>query len=969
MASRGSPTILEPIPLNHLRDDPQALLKKRKRPSVSDGLSTDNIVIRAHAASLSDEPYILEPIAVIPRFQFPFSWLDASSALSQIQSGSLFVANIPALETELHPEPVVLTVRLRSDGGLYVIERVKRGIYSLSKLARGVEEGDIRVAVKAASRRLDSGLGPCMPCNQADAGSEDDWWRGAQIDDPNPGNVSQGQAKRPRINFVFGVASRPVGRDERRKDILPVDENSSGDVHMVSVPPESQLTEAVVSGEVNPHSKEPVKSPQELLDGLREQYLQALYVSKASVAYFAKGPLPRCKAAFQSPDSSVGSLSDLTGFYRAAILTAKKMDLKYRETLPTTLHDIVLSISDDEMTAPKKRKSKKKTLGRNGLYAEEQDFIRRWWKNRALTETGSSAETSRDAEIKKHVSDLRLRETHLQILLILETIALEATAAEAKRAGNTEDATEMTPQKPKTKSKNSQDLNTMLELHLDRLCIWHAVSFDNVSVSESQASGRAQLGKTGSNDAMRDFCTEVIIPFYASRLPDRCKSITRKLGVSASSIPAFLKSAKKPTHKETAAVERKPLQKQSRRTLHRVLTDEQSASHGRSQPSLNRSITAPSQIETKRETTPLLPSLSASVRGGIQKAKRAENREVDLFAVARQHETKLKRNQLLADQKKELDAAILALRKPNRELVAKDIAQDVEKRLTSSSSRKPKNPVRNPLGEGVQVMATPSKVRKRDADAGLPSLQKHVPRSKPKTLSSSFSSPFNAEPQVIPASTIRPTSFSGPTYTADVAIQETPSRRPSQPPNSFNDPSDPNIAKSPIPGTGTGSGNGNLFRIPRRPAIFPAPSLQPTETAPITPIRTHRVDITNIETSLDDNDNNNQTRLPPPPPPLFALPTRITPSAAAKSSSMVFETPPNAAPVLVPNSVVKGNGNGVRRPSIPISSTFPTTSGLGSGSKIGQSKPPPPPVVPVTPEKSIYASLGWDDEEDDELAM
>lgn len=619
----------------------------------------------------------------------------------------------------------------------------------------------------------------------------------------------------------------------------------------------------------------------------------------------------------------MGNISELIGFYREAILTAKKMDLKFRETLPATVHDVVLSISDDEV-APKKRKSKKKTLGRNGLYSEEPDFIRLWWKNRTLTEIGSSVETSRDAEIKKHVSDLRLRETQLQILLILETIALETAAAEeAKKAGQEEARAETTTEKPKPKSKKAQDLNVMLELHLDRLCIWHAVSFDDTAASDTQASGNnQQSGKTGGNDAMRDFCTEVIIPFYASRLPDRCKSITRKLGVSASTISPFHKSTKKP-RKESSATERNASHK-SRRPLHRVLTDEQSTSQGRPQPSLNRSITAPSQIETKRETTPLLPSLSTSVRGGIQKAKRAENREVDLFAVSRQHETKLKRVQMLSDQKKELDAAIHALRKPNRELVAKDIAQDADRR---SSSRKPKNPVRNPLGQGVQVMATPSKIRKRDAVVGLPPLPKNAARSKSsKAPTASSSSPFNSEPRVIPAFTTRPTST--PRFTADVVVQETPSRRPPQPLGLSKDPEEPSVAESPIPGSG------NLFRVP------PRPGPRPVETNPLTPVRSQYVGATDVDMSLDAH----QPRLPPPPPPLFALPSKITSSA---QSSMVFETPPRSKPASVPTAAG-------RRPS-------------GSGPSPGFRKPAV--VVPVTPEKSIYSTLGWDDDDDDELAL
>lgn len=605
------------------------------------------------------------------------------------------------------------------------------------------------------------------------------------------------------------------------------------------------------------------------------------------------------------------------------------MDMKYRETLPATLHDVVLLMSDDE-GAPKKRKSKKKTIGRNGLYPEEPEYIRKCWKNQTMAENGA-VETSRDTEIKKHVSDLRLRETQLQILLILETIALETAAADEEKKAEHEEPAD-TAQKQKAKTKKPQDLNVMLELHLDRLCIWHAVSFDDVAVTDSQASGsnNQQSGKTGGNDAMRDFCTEVIIPFYASRLPDRCKTITRKLGVSASTIPALPKSAKKP--RKDPSAEGKP--QKPRRPLQRMPTDEQT-SQGRPQPSLHRSITAPSQIETMRETTPLLPAQNSSVRGGIQKAKKAENREVDLFAVARQHETKLKRVQMLADQKKELDAAILALRKPNRELVSKDFADDADRR--SSSSRKPKNPVRNPLGQGVQVMATPSKVRKKDT-AGLP-MPKSVARSKSKTANAS-SSPYNAEPQVIPGSTIKPSTLPS-ALSANTAVQETPSRRPSQPPSS-KAPAEPNIAESSVPATG------NLFRVPQRPA-------RSKDTNPLTPVRSQHAG-SEVNAQLDSRQR--------PPPPLFALPSKITPS----KSSMVFETPPKPKPGPAPAMDSRWSSIPTSFPPPPAPGPAPaSTSASGSGHGPSSTPVKAAPVVPVTPEKSIYSALGWDD--DDELAL
>lgn len=210
--------------------------------------------------------------------------------LSQIQSGSLFTAHIPSLESDAQPELNVLIVRLASDGGLYVIERVKRGIYSLSKLARGVEEGDVRVTVKASSHRA-SALPPCTPRKRVEISSDGgDWWRMAQVDDPAPDLSIQIPTKRPKVDFVFGVNTEPVDRDEQMKGMSPVDpmdRSSSYDVRMISVPPEQQLPLETAGARVGEENVcETTQSPQELFDGLREQYLQTLYVSKVCCSIY-----------------------------------------------------------------------------------------------------------------------------------------------------------------------------------------------------------------------------------------------------------------------------------------------------------------------------------------------------------------------------------------------------------------------------------------------------------------------------------------------------------------------------------------------------------------------------------------------------------------------------------------------------------------------------------------------------------
>ncbi|KAJ5677861.1 DNA replication regulator Sld3 [Penicillium maclennaniae] len=748
MTARALSSALDPLSSSSLSTLHEAapLSKKCKVESntAAGQLFTTSIVIRAHAASLSDEPLVLDPIAAIPRSRFPLSWLeDASWSRSDAQPGGLFTADIPALENDLRAcgEPMVLAVRLAANNGLYVIERVKRGIYSLSRLARWVHEGDVVVAVKGWQAPQDMKMG--VEDDEKSLAIPDalNWWQAAQIEEP-PSDLGLGEDFAGlQVAVVFG--SEDAGQNEPTfVDILEHRGESLAPTKRDLEAPFGVLGSQTVGSEamdvdgVDSTAVDTKQSPEELLNGMRDHYLQALYASKTSLAYFAKGPLTRCRTAFQNvtPDQPQ-SLAELIEYYREAILAAKKMDLKYRDTLPTSVRDALLTPSDGEMT--KKRKSKKQKLGKNGLYPEEDGFVRKWWKDRSME--SSAPENSRETDSKKHISDLRLRETQLQILLILEVMALETTLKQdnQKLSEKVPEEEQVSPTKPR--AKKPQDLNVLLELHLDRLCIWHAVSLEESTAADSAKASSFtdshMSGKKVESDAVRDFCTEVVVPFYAARLPDKCKLITRKFGVSGGISPATKRtqSSKKDRLEPGAKVKRQAPVQKPRRSLQRVLTDEKTAAAAQNRhPSLHRSNTAPSKHDNKHDfMEPLLPTVfGGSVRGGIQQAKRVDNREVDLNAVARQHESKLRKVQMLVDQKKELDAAIHALRKPNRELVSNEIADESVKRSTGGgSSRKSRNPVRNPMGEGVQVMATPRGNRRKDI-IGMPPLPRSLAPSR-----------------------------------------------------------------------------------------------------------------------------------------------------------------------------------------------------------------------------------------------
>ncbi|KAJ5459406.1 hypothetical protein N7530_011350 [Penicillium desertorum] len=972
MASRIFPNILDPLSssaLNKLHEPTPPLIKKRKRGDQEElndtagQIATSSIVIRAHSASLSDEPLILEPITALPRTRLPLSWLDDTPASrSDEQPGGLFTADIPTLEIDLRAktEPTVLAVRLVPNGGLYIIERVKRGLYSLSKLARWIHEGNVVVAAKGW-HGTDAAVNDEAVDETGAIRDGFDWWQVAQIDEPLSDVEIGEKSAGLDIAVVFGSSESDVGNIEtsfvgvvehRSQSLAPSRsfDAAEGDSFLL---PESQglgdVAEAMEVDGVDSNVVDVQQSPEELLDGMRDHYLQALYVSKTSVAYFAKGPLTRCRTAFQARDSEQphGS-TELIESYREAILATKKMDLKYRETLPSAIRDAVLALSDDGAKS-KKRKSKKKKMGKNGLYPEEEAFIHRWWKDRILNES-SAQETSREAESKKQISDLRLRETQLQILLILEVMVLEMSIASAEK-NNTSKEKDVNGEQgtsKKAKPKRSTDLNVLLELHLDRMCIWHAVTMEETSAADtakaSSFSGSHLSGKKVESDAVRDFCTEVIIPFYAARLPDKCKLITRKFGVSGGISPAAKKtqsSSKSHRVEPGAEVKRQQPAQKPRRTLQRVLTDDKAAASQSRHPGLTRSNTAPSQHNAKRDTEPLLPTvLSGSVRGGIQKAKRTENREVDLNAVARQHEAKLRKVQMLANQKKELDAAINALRKPNRELVSKDLADDASKRAMNGggSSRKSRNPVRNPFGEGVQVMATPRGNRRKDA----------VPRSlaPSRSFAGVENSPFGESPIMIPSSSRRAISFSGAdsdpfnshdnppegrsprSSQPDGPIQETPTR-----PSSKIFQSDTIAARRPSSSTGKG-----LFRVPNLPA--PRSSTQPM--VPGSPVHSRPKNISafteNLSTSsrqFSQSLNRARTSAIMETPPRRQAPQSMsTPTAVPFSLSldaMVTDNPRAHSPPAVMGTPVKGAA-----------------------------------AVPVTPDKSqsksIYEQLGWDDE-------
>jgi len=207
------------------------------------------------------------------------------------------------------------------------------------------------------------------------------------------------------------------------------------------------------------------------------------------------------------------------------------IDKKYRETIPEIVARVKTLVDDSEKgSRPKKRKMKKPKLGKDGLYPGEIEHIKKWWialqpQQRGVDDDDDDKIMSA-TETKFHISCLRRRETQLQIILILEILALEAQTQpsqpkesfkEAQQQGEESQAVDReNSQEPPAKKRNKHNLPVLLDVHADRLCIWQTTTLDEVkALAETQAivdGEGAEKPKSAHSDPLRDFCVDIIIP-------------------------------------------------------------------------------------------------------------------------------------------------------------------------------------------------------------------------------------------------------------------------------------------------------------------------------------------------------------------------------------------------------------------------------------------------------------------------
>ncbi|OAP60638.1 hypothetical protein AYL99_05640 [Fonsecaea erecta] len=786
MQSPSLPDLQRPIPVPaggsslNVASESSHLIHNRKRKSSdiepgNNGSESD--IFAAKLLFPRHAPLNFAPVTLVARACLPLAWLDTSSGTCR----TIFEATILSVEEW---EQRILLVRQIPDGRLHAVERIGQDIYvactlhswvleswchdaAIGKIAEvkvedllrgegegGPRTGHTRSGSLSSLTALPTPKSPKKPTNRRGALARMSILKAkdhASINGSITPSGSPNLLQQSTTTALGDLAGQDMTQISIPDAVMQPPALSPSTILEVPIPATTYsgtglgipfsdtipLHEALVPAPAPPPILENPIGPERL----RTQYFEHLYTSKTSLAFYVKGPLSRARAHVRTGEDPARAISDLSEFYEQGILPTKKIDLKYKESLAKIIKELPSmvveqggegAVGQDVFEKKKRSRKKKAKLGKDCLWPNEEEFIVKWWRGRDLKTTTSLTATSQAEEMRKEFADLRMRESEMQMLLILEVMLLKIAGSRlsetAKPASVTDpdvkvesvedDVHEIlatTPQEP-PKEKKRRNWSSEIDTIVDRLCIWHTVSLDDLNATADRSQNNGS-GSTSSkpNDALKDFCKDVLLPFYSAKLPEQIKSICRKLGGPEVSpkrskqpppAPAVTLHRSSSISSLTKSKSARPLAK---RTLERVLSEDHQLHRHTSPPttfsrgsSVTASVTHNHIIPTlKRE-----PSERPVSRGGnLSKSVSFSNREIDLAADQKTHEQKRRKLDRLAQQKRELEAAIDALKKPDRRTVAGLFMDEVEDRKSKEKERKP----------AVQISATPRARRIREA--------------------------------------------------------------------------------------------------------------------------------------------------------------------------------------------------------------------------------------------------------------
>ncbi|KAI2611991.1 DNA replication regulator SLD3-domain-containing protein [Hypoxylon sp. NC1633] len=721
-------------------DNSQGRKRKRDAEALQDLLKA-SFVIKPHPTKLTIKPRSLQPLMLLPREHLQLSFLDLSLPYGSFESSRYYESSIKILDLEgrVGSRPVVLIARLETDKTVYVLERQKNGLYTLCHFGSWVDLQELeRCAIASChhliEKRQDSSIDSNIPRPLI-----------------TPQLHHETKKRRLAIEAIQSLVKKP-GRSRSVSTLsqlvspigppTPGPDNSDfqpSNAHISATPLPSEVPKSQAENQVTkaPEAEESLIAPtaESIFENIRNQYLESLYHSMGSLAYFAKGPLSRARATFHLDCDSNLEMSDLIDFLKSLVKTTGQIDKKYRKTIPDIISKMKRMFQDsdaEQSAAKKKRKTNKIRLGRDGLYPMEEDHVRKWWTVRKpRSKDDEVMTTAAPHEAKLQIAWLRSRETQLQMIIILEILALEPLVAQDSKDSQLpglsalEEAVTETPKDVAPKKRNRHSLSSFIDVHADRLCIWQS-TLDEVKLPDDSHVGNdpeTQRSSRMTSDPLKDFCVDIVMPFFSARLPDKCDSINRKLGGPVMLPPPKprMKRPEKPEFtpkpkQKPGSVTKRTAPSKSSKTLESVLSKEternrRSMSRGPSGViALMRSV---STSMLKRENSEPLSMVSIPRADSVTSQERPSRPLSSASTNRKSGEEKAKKEALV---KAELQDAITALRRPNRDVVSKAIAAEAaERRATTSlsQSRKSRKPSQLPRPQDI-VKATPVGNRFRD---------------------------------------------------------------------------------------------------------------------------------------------------------------------------------------------------------------------------------------------------------------
>ena len=462
------------------------------------------------------------PKLLTSRSCLPLSYLDSDGIGDQSASTRIFSARNAFLEASLHgytfDQPLLIATSGANDERLFAIERIDTGLYALCRLGQWVS---LKALEKLYLQSQDRPPLSKQQRTQYINRGESEWWRSFAV-----GSLSDTwNSHRKKVDGPSGKSIRLCMSVPQRPALVP------------PAPIIQQVPDSDVSENLDPQAQavayggedlQPaLPDPAEALATIRAQYQEALYLSRSSLAYFAKGPLSRARAAFSSSSSLNEGTSTLVQYLRSSIIPLAIMDQKYKDALPSVINALPAgNVSEDDTEAvianlqKKSRKAKKDKISKDGLYHGEETNIARWWLNRYSADPEYGLGSNREDALKELLLKQRARETQLQIILALETLALEASGLHQNKdidqVDFPADGAADTQAKKKKRAKKPQDLNTQLDLLVDRLSIWQSMRLEEAkdSASDPNTNGTKGLSadETANADHLKSFCVDVVLP-------------------------------------------------------------------------------------------------------------------------------------------------------------------------------------------------------------------------------------------------------------------------------------------------------------------------------------------------------------------------------------------------------------------------------------------------------------------------